>query len=134
MELAEQINPRWSAQSRELFQPDILLPVQAFAYRRGAAPEKRLMAAVLEDAVNCFQKYRAATNRRGRRFFREASEWIMTDDTQWEFSFYNICQILDLDIDCLRRGLREWEKQQPPLQPLPPLRSTGRVHEARRVN
>ena len=73
----QQLNQVWPDHSSGLFQPDILLPVQAFSRRNGPMPEKRLMAAVLEDAINCFQKYRSATNRRGRRFFREASEWLM---------------------------------------------------------
>ena len=41
-----------------LFQPDTLLPAQYFeTFRRKShlEPEKRLMLAVLEDAVACFQ-------------------------------------------------------------------------------
>ncbi|MEK7783674.1 MAG: hypothetical protein AAB279_07085, partial [Candidatus Binatota bacterium] len=43
-----------------LFQPDTLLPAQYLeTFRRKAPlePEKRLILAVLEDAVACFQKH-----------------------------------------------------------------------------
>ena len=39
-------------------------------------PEKRLMLAVLEDAVSDFQKYATATSGRGRRLFANADGWL----------------------------------------------------------
>jgi hypothetical protein len=52
-------------------------------------PEKALMLAVLEDAITCIQK--------GKRWFRETVDWIVTDDDDWLFSFNNICETLCLD-------------------------------------
>jgi len=52
-----------------LFEPDALLPAQFYAAFRGGSGvrgEKRLMLAVLEDALDCFQKYAAA--RDGRQY------------------------------------------------------------------
>jgi len=46
-----------------LFEPDALLPAQFYAAFRGGSSvrgEKRLMLAVLEDALDCFQKYAVA--------------------------------------------------------------------------
>ncbi len=43
-----------------LFQPDTLLPDQyldTFRRKLHLEPEKKLMLAILEDAVACFQKY-----------------------------------------------------------------------------
>ncbi len=97
-----------------LFQPDVILPTQLMtALRSQLTPERRLMAAVLEDAVNCFLKYRFATDRRSRRFFREADEWVMSEDMEWPFSFERICDALGLDPSYLRRGLRRWRARPP---------------------
>lgn len=53
-----------------LFQPDILVPTQYFETIRRKAnsePEKKLMLAILEDAIDCFQKYIFARDGRGKR-------------------------------------------------------------------
>ena len=68
-------------------------------------PEKRLMFAVMEDAVLCFQKYSPARNHREARLFGEAESWIFESDSDWWFSFENICAHLGLDADYIRRGL-----------------------------
>ncbi len=96
-----------------LFQPDTLLPAQYFeTYRRKAPlePEKRLMLAVLEDAVACFQKYVFARDGKGKMTFREAEEWILQEDSEWIFSFENICEILAIDPRYAREGLMRWKE------------------------
>ena len=50
-----------------LFQPDVLLADQfaaTFRARDSLGPEKRLILAVLEDAIHCFQKYMSAADSR----------------------------------------------------------------------
>ncbi|MEA2626291.1 MAG: hypothetical protein QOD06_2336 [Candidatus Binatota bacterium] len=98
-----------------LFEPDTLLPSQFFAHFRGRGSairgEKRLMLAVLEDAIDCYQKYAFAREPRGREFFAEAEEWIFSSDNSWVFSYENICQTLDLNADYIRRGLQEWRQR-----------------------
>ena len=62
-----------------LFQPDALLAAQYFdTFRRKVQiqPERRLLIAVLEDAIFCFQKYISSRERRGKTLFREAEDWI----------------------------------------------------------
>ena len=96
----------------DLFQPDTLLPSQFFdrARRRSEHDgERRLMIAVLEDAVDVYRKQAAARDGRGRQLFLDAEEWIEDPDRTWLFSFQNICDVLDLDADYLRRGLRRWK-------------------------
>lgn len=99
-----------------LFEPDILLPSQFFnRYNIGRyhfTPEKRLVLAVLEDAVAAFQKYAFSQDPKGRELFREAKDWIMCDDTRRPFSFRNICDALALDPSYWRRGLIEWEARE----------------------
>ena len=51
-----------------LFEPDALLPAQFYSAFRGGSGvrgEKRLMLAVLEDALDCFQKYASARDGHG---------------------------------------------------------------------
>lgn len=70
-------------------------------------PEKDLLLAILQDAIDTYRKYRRARDREGKKQFRETEEWIMEGADDWIFSFNNICELLGLDADYLRRGLRE---------------------------
>ncbi len=102
-----------SDRSSGLFEPDALLPAQFYAaFRHGSAVrgEKHLMLAVLEDALNCYQKYAFAKDGYARQIFIEASEWIYSDDREWPFSFENICEILEINPEYLRRGLERWRE------------------------
>jgi hypothetical protein len=90
---------------------DVLASEQfAETFRRSQhlEPEKALLLAVLEDAVDCFLEYYAAENRIGKWRFHEAEEWIMQSGNDWFFSFENVCELLGLDPEYLRRGLRQW--------------------------
>ena len=59
--------------------------------------ELRLMAAVLEDAVNILRK------RPRSRAGREAREWITSKDTAWPFAYERICEALNLDAGTIRK-------------------------------
>lgn len=97
-----------------LFQPDTLLPAQYFeTFRRKAhlEPERRLMLAVIEDAIiACFQKYASARDAKGKAVFRDAEGWILEDDRDWLFSFSNICEVLGFDPQYVRLGLVRWKE------------------------
>jgi hypothetical protein len=94
-----------------MLQPNIILPSQHFGARRRLAPEHRLMIAVLQDAIDCVAKYRYAKDYRGRRLFREATQWLLAEETDWPYSFECICAVLDLDANAVRRALRLPERQ-----------------------
>ncbi|HZR84789.1 MAG TPA: hypothetical protein VFD92_27085 [Candidatus Binatia bacterium] len=97
-----------------LFEPDVLLPGQFFSFFRkeaGFDRERRLMLAVLEDAIDCYQKYAHTNDLRGRQLFAESVDWIMSPDKRWLFSFENICQIVDMNPDYIRQGLKRWRAQ-----------------------
>jgi len=97
-----------------LFEPDALLPAQFYAAFRGGSAvrgEKRLMLAVLQDALDCYQKYAFAKDGHGRQIFRDADGWISCDDRDWYFSFENICETLEISPAYLRRGVQEWRRQ-----------------------
>src|SRR5438128_7284556 len=72
--------------------------------------EERLMLAVLEEAVKCFQEYVLATRPREKRLFQEAEEWILETDSEYLFSFESICQTLGLHPDYTRQGLLVWKE------------------------
>ena len=97
-----------------LFEPDTLLPIQYFeAMRRKhlLEGEKRLILSVLEDAVECFMKCIESPTSKGQRLFRDADEWIALEDKRWVFSFDNVCDMLDINPDYMRRGLRQWKER-----------------------
>jgi transposase-like protein len=74
--------------------------------------ERRLMAAVLMDAIHCFQTYLFSSRPGGRHLFKEAEQWIKQTDPSYVFSFFRICEALGLDPDYLREGLRQWQNTQ----------------------
>ena len=94
-----------------LFEPDILLSEQYLDSIRTKAirdPEKRLMLAILEDAISCFQAGLVARSNRQQALCREADEWIFENEREWPFSFENLCEALDLDAGYIRKGLIRW--------------------------
>jgi hypothetical protein len=109
-----------------LFEPDTLLPIQYFeAMRRKhlLEGEKRLILSVLEDAIECFMKCMDSATNKGQRLYREADEWIALEDKHWVFSFDNVCDMLDINPEYMRRGLRDWKQRK--------LESMQRAAEAR---
>ena len=72
--------------------------------------EERLMLAVLENAVEYFQKYVLARKPSGRQLFREAEEWFLDKDGEALYSFESICETLGLHPDHIRKGLMVWKE------------------------
>ena len=75
-------------------------------------PERRLMLAILQDAIVCLEKGLFRTSRRGSRPAYEAAQWIAQRDRTWLFSFESICDNLNLDAEALRQQLlrKEWRR------------------------
>jgi len=68
-------------------------------------PERRLMLAVLEDAIfDCLANAGALRGIRLARF-KDASDWFRSDETDWLYSFANICDACGLDAAVIRRQL-----------------------------
>jgi hypothetical protein len=93
----------------KLFEPDTLLPTQFYAMFKNSQyrePERRLMVAILEDAVSCLLTDLHRGNLRQRKQYEEAKAWVtMDEESEWIFSFKNICEVLGMDPSYLRRGL-----------------------------
>ena len=72
--------------------------------------EERLMFAVLENAVEYFQKYVLARNPGGKQRFQEAEEWFLEKENEALYSFESICETLGLHPDHIRKGLMVWKE------------------------
>jgi len=103
----------YAEKTSSLLQVDSLIPYQ---YRETVErklhleAEKRLMLAILEDAIFCFQKYLSARSSKERRVFLETEAWIVEPESCWIFSFANVCESLSLNPSYIRRGLMEWKE------------------------
>ncbi len=85
----------------------IILPSQYFASigSVGLSGEQRLMLAVLVDAINVLQRWKAAGGARRRRDFGEAAQWVNTRGSRHPFSFDSICHALEIEPEVVRSRL-----------------------------
>ncbi|MEO6027768.1 MAG: hypothetical protein ABIR79_12960 [Candidatus Binatia bacterium] len=87
-----------------------LLPEQFAETARAlevAEPERRLLLAVLCDAIVVFQRHVVGTAGSPIRP-NEAERWILSDDRRWLYSFVNVCEALGFAHEPLRRALLGW--------------------------
>ena len=97
-----------------ILEPDIFLPSQFYGsggLSRTLEGEKRLMIAILKDAVECLEKYRDARNGIGLIQYQNAIEWVEDAGTDWLFSFTNICDLLGFDPHYVREVLLKRENR-----------------------
>ncbi len=124
--------------SGRLFEPDTVLVAQFYANFKVSPytqPELRLMAAVLEDAISCLSiDFRSATVRQ-RKQLEEAKQWFAAEDeSEWIFSFKNICEALGINPPYLRRGLIQSSaaaEKNTAVRPAVRARSTARQNKVR---
>ena len=84
-----------------------ILPVQYIDMRRaGEVPgERRLLLAVLEDAISCVRKYgRPGGTPAEARLFDEAQRWI-TGRTVGLITFQQCCEVLGADPTAVARAV-----------------------------
>jgi hypothetical protein len=101
-----------------MVEPDTMTPFQfydrVFA-EASVVPEKRLMLAVLEDAIAAFQRAyiqpRAAVEEDSEVPGNDVEAWLESRDMSWPFSFESICQALDMEAEYLRNGLLRWREK-----------------------
>ena len=100
-----------------LMVPDALMPGQYYEGVRRDDPStaaiKRLMLAVLEDALRCLQTCADARTPLRRRMHFEAQTWISDHTARGPFAFETICEALGIEPNHLRDGIREWCSQLP---------------------
>jgi hypothetical protein len=112
---AEQMGSTASNNIGSLFQPDTLLAENFFNDRRGKTlvlPEQRLMLAILEDALQCFQDNCSAKNGKKKQLFENVQKWFFEPSSGWVFGFESICSVLGFEPDYLRKGLVRWREKE----------------------
>ena len=67
--------------------------------------ERRLLLAILEDALLIVQRDPRLLAPGKRRLQRETRDWFVADDPYWPFSFLNVCDVLGFDAPKLRSVL-----------------------------
>jgi len=86
--------------------PDLVTPAQWQILNRNLdrSPEKRLLLAILEDAINCWLQD-GLTGRKAR-VKAEATEWLFSDNDAL-FGFKSVCEHLEIDPAYFRARLRQ---------------------------
>ena len=106
---------RFSQGEAKLFgQPDVLCVdeyLQVYQGRATETPERRLVAAILRDAIDCYLHDCLKRNRHRKRSFREAEEWFFKADDYDVFSLENVCSILNIDPSYVRRTLLQCQQE-----------------------
>jgi len=115
--MADADQERQQAEDRlnDIFEPNVLLPIQFFeALKRKqySCGEHRLVRAIMQDAVECFQKHVHARDNKRRQLYLDAEAWISTDEDVGPFSFNNVCDLLGVNSDYLREGLLAWRDRE----------------------
>jgi hypothetical protein len=94
-----------------MFIPEIITPTQYYAARQSSSKSvsiKRLMMAMLADAVRCYQGAETAPTEVRRQLFREARRWLFEESSAGPFSFEMVCEMLVIKPQFLRRRLKRW--------------------------
>ena len=69
------------------------------------APEKVLATSVLKQAAQDIRRFRNPRTRLDRELYRDAYNWIISQDISWPFSFLNVCHALSRDAESTRHEL-----------------------------
>lgn len=99
----------WShAATDEVLIPEPALPAQVlhlWHHTRAIGAERALALAVLSQAVTDVQRYRATRLPHHRPQHDEALAWIASPARDWPFSFANLCDAFNLEVDEARAAL-----------------------------
>ena len=88
---------------------------RSYGNRWISEPERNLMLAVLEDAIRCFLSYRDGDrNARNRLLYADARDWINSRSRYSIFAFRNLCEIVGINPDALKRELHRIRRGESP--------------------
>jgi len=93
---------------------DVVLPSQFFSTLGDprSEPERRLMVAVLEEAISSVLGGASSANEERRAVGREAERWFASNSRGWPFAFCTLCDVLGLEVDRVREVLDGWRDRQ----------------------
>lgn len=92
-----------------LLQTESILPTQywgAAPADERSAPERRLLLAILEDALITLLQHRHRDDLASRRLVVETQKWIASDRHTSAFDFAGLCDILGIEPSYIRALLR----------------------------
>jgi len=75
-------------------------------------PTKRLMVAVLEEAISVVVNRSSRGSDDHRAVVLEAERWFSSDDRTAPFAFGTICDVLGLDVGSVRETVAAWRSRQ----------------------
>jgi hypothetical protein len=112
--------------SDAILTPDVLTPVQYYT-APVVSPYHRLLLAILEDAIRCFQRNFDARDGARRILFHETEEWLFDSRGTAFMSCPSVCESLGIDAARLRRYLHNWRLRKRARQEAPCLARRGPV-------
>ena len=65
-------------------------------------PERALAAGVLRQAANDLRRFRESEDAVGREMYWDARSWFVSNDTEWPYSFLNVCYSLGIAPENIR--------------------------------
>lgn len=65
-------------------------------------PERALAAGVLRQAANDLRRFRESEDAVGREMYWDARSWFLSNDTEWPYSFLNVCYSLGIAPENIR--------------------------------
>ena len=104
---------RDAAEQWSMFGPELILPIQHAPprYAEGRCEgERRLMLAVLEDAVATLKLHLRGHSVHSRRIVAEVENWLASGSRSHTFTFGTICDVLGLDTSAVRNAVKEWTR------------------------
>lgn len=92
----------------ELIAGEIVLPSQYWdeIVDPRSEPEKRLMVAVLEEAVATLLNHARSSSELDQEVAAEARRWIASNDRSGPFTFATICDVLELETSRVRHAIQ----------------------------
>jgi hypothetical protein len=94
--------------------PELLLPDQFFSDRLlvgEASGELALRWAVFADGLKRYRQLAADRRCHKSDAFRDEESWIFTDDKNWPFSFWSLCETFGLNPQSVRTTLVSWKNR-----------------------
>ena len=122
--------PRIPSRSALGLDPALILSAQEGGRIDAATPERRLMLAVLADAIYTYRRAAGATDASGRRLFAETADWFASSSTADPFAFLTLCDALGFDAAYMRSrlgrgGTPRLTRRRSEIAVTPPARAAG---------
>ena len=89
----------WMPPLRTLGSPDEEI---ARASDKATQLERALAAGILRQAASDLRRFRESEDAVGREMYWDARSWFVSNDTEWPYSFLNVCELLGVSPEDIR--------------------------------